>query len=232
MTPSALAAIAGRLSFSCPAWLLDELAVRYAEPQRRYHTAHHVLACFAARERTERVHSKTVDLALLFHDAVYEPLSSDNEKRSALLLREMASRAAIAAAIVDRAAALVLATRHGAAENDDHAPDTAVVLDADLSILGADEATFAQYERDVRAEYAVVDDASYARGRAHVLTAIRSQRPLYRTSAAQELWEDAGRTNLARSLSCGLAPRSPSSPLAPAARTSGSSRSGSAAARR
>lgn len=225
---SPLAAVAARLSFSCPAWLLEELAARYAEPQRRYHTGDHVLACFDARDRIERVHSGTIDLALLFHDAVYEPLATDNEERSAILLRELASRAGVAGGIVDRAAALVLSTRHGASENDDHAPDTAVVLDADLSILGADEATFAQYERDVRAEYAVVDDASYARGRAHVLTAILEQRPLYRTSAAQELWENAARTNLARSLRI----LSPSSPLAPAARISGSSRSGSAAARR
>ncbi len=222
---------------ACPPWMLADLSARYGEPQRRYHTAAHVRACLEARAvlcaDLAIVAPAAVDLALLFHDAIYQPLAIGNEVRSAGLLVELGRRAGFDEALLTRAATLVRLTQHGSLAHDGeaNAEDAALVLDADLSILGADAATFDRYERDVRAEYARVDDASFARGRAHVLAAILRQPAIYRTRAGRARWEEAARANLGRSLAA-LSPPSPAEPLAPAARTSGSSRSGSAAAPR
>jgi hypothetical protein len=73
--------------------LVERVSARYAEPHRRYHTWAHVLACFDARDCITRAALPEVDLALLFHDAIYDPLAKDNEARSAGLLVEEGRRA-------------------------------------------------------------------------------------------------------------------------------------------
>ena len=70
-----------------------------------------------------------------------------------------------------------MATREHAAGQG----DAALLTDIDLSILGASTSDFERFERDVRAEYAMVDDTLYARARAHVLTRLAARTPLYTT---------------------------------------------------
>lgn len=186
------------LAFSCPPELLVELEARHGEPQRHYHTWRHVLACLAARDALAAPASPAVDLAILFHDSVYEPLAHDNEERSAALLSEKAQQYGLDAVAVARALPIIAATKHGDATVD--APDTAVMLDADLSILGADAATFATYEANVRKEYAAVDDAAWAAGRSRILQRFLDRPVLYATERGRALWDAPARANLARSL--------------------------------
>jgi predicted metal-dependent HD superfamily phosphohydrolase len=188
-----------RLSFDCPATLLERLAARYAEAHRRYHVWEHIVACFDARDAITDAALPEVDLALLFHDAVYEPLAGDNEARSAELLVEEGRRAWIGERLLRRAVALVAATNHGDASVVD-SEEACIVLDADLSILGADVATFEEYERRVRREFAMVDDATYAAGRGRVLRAFLARPSIYATRRGQRLWEAAARCNLEGSL--------------------------------
>ena len=63
----------------------DRLLERYSEPGRHYHDARHVLACLQALDRYPgRIHnSNAIELAIWYHDAIYDPRASDNEARSA-----------------------------------------------------------------------------------------------------------------------------------------------------
>jgi predicted metal-dependent HD superfamily phosphohydrolase len=188
-----------RLAFDCPTFLLERLRARYVEPHRRYHTWAHILACFNARDRIIDAALPEVDLALLFHDAIYDPLASDCEHRSAELLVEEGRRAWIDDRLLQRAQALVLATRHA----DPNAIDTeeaCIVVDADLSILGSDRPLFEDYERLVRAEFARYDDETYAAGRSAVLRAFLARPSIFTTRRGQRLWEARARHNLERSL--------------------------------
>jgi len=177
--------------------LVERARARYAEPHRRYHTFSHVVACREARDAITKATLPEVDLALLFHDAIYDPLRADNEARSAELLVEEGRRAWMHEALLQRAAALVLATRLDAEPESEEA---CVVRDADLSILGAAPDVFDAYERDVRAEYAFADDATFALGRAAILEGILSRGEIYETKRGRALWEPRARANLERSL--------------------------------
>ncbi len=95
-----------------PGDLAPRVRARYAEPHRRYHSWTHVLACFDARDRITGAALPEVDLALLFHDAIYVPLAKDSEARSAQLLLDEGRRAWIDDRLLRRAQALVLATNH------------------------------------------------------------------------------------------------------------------------
>jgi predicted metal-dependent HD superfamily phosphohydrolase len=187
------------LSFDCPAPLLERLRARYGEPHRHYHTWEHVLACLDARRRMTEASLPEVDLALLFHDAVYEPLAHDNEARSARLLVEEGRRAWMHERLLSRAAALVEATKHDSGSALD-SEEACIVVDADLSILGADSGAFERYEQRVRREYALVGDEAYAAGRAGILRALLARPTVYSTHRGQRLWEAQARRNLEASL--------------------------------
>ncbi len=178
--------------------MLERLQVRYAEPHRRYHTWPHVVACLEAKAAIASAALPEVDLALYFHDAVYEPLARDNEERSAALLVEEGRREWLHEDLLRRASALVLATKHTAASVESE--EACIVVDADLSILGAPAGAFEEYERLVREELAVVDDGAYRSGRARLLRGLLERPSIYRTEPARRFWEARARANLERSL--------------------------------
>lgn len=65
--------------------VFESLIARYSETGRFYHTQDHVSACLRHLDRcVECVEEpREVELALWFHDAIHNPLSAANEKKSA-----------------------------------------------------------------------------------------------------------------------------------------------------
>jgi predicted metal-dependent HD superfamily phosphohydrolase len=183
--------------------LLNQLVAAYSESHRHYHTLQHLregLALLDAAAPLAR-HPAEVELAWWFHDAVYDPTRDDNEERSAKWARDSALAAGVAEDVAQRVQSLVLATRHLAgnqAPTDD--PDVRLLLDIDLSILGASAGRFDEYERQVRREYAHLDDATWRAGRRRVLQAFLDRPQLYAVPQFREVYEPRARENLRRSL--------------------------------
>jgi predicted metal-dependent HD superfamily phosphohydrolase len=178
--------------------LISRLMTRYAEPHRRYHTWSHIAAVFDASEQISDDRSREVALAILFHDAVYDPRAGDNEEKSAELLLSEGLLAGEDKATLEKARVMVLATKHF--EREPEGEQASIVVDADLSILGTDEATFDAYEDAIRQEYAFATDAQFASGRALVCQIFLDQPHIFHTLAARGLWEKKAKDNLARSL--------------------------------
>ena len=88
----------------------------YSEPHRRYHTLVHLQDCLQQFDVacSLAMHPVEVEAALWFHDAVYDPRSSENEVRSAQWAQEALRDAGVSTAIAQRVADLVLMTRHDA----------------------------------------------------------------------------------------------------------------------
>ena len=76
----------------------------------------------------------------------------------------------------------------------------AVLLDADLSILGTDPVTYERYVRGVRAEYAHVDEPAWVSGRAAVLQRFLDRPHIYATDLVRDRSEARARHNLTREL--------------------------------
>lgn len=137
-------------------------------------------------------------MAAWFHDAVYDPQADDNEEQSAHLAEKTLAGLRVDDDVVAEVARLVrLTAGHDAAEDD---ADGAVLCDADLAILAADESRYADYVAGVRAEYAHVPDDDFARGRAAVLRRLLDQPSLFRTATAHASWEAAARANVTAEL--------------------------------
>lgn len=187
------------LGAAAPAGVYEEVMGRYGEPQRRYHTARHLEECFAELDavRGDAERPAEVELALWFHDAIYEPRRNDNEERSAEWARGVLARAGVGSEVGDRVAALIMATRHAATPVG---ADAGVLVDVDLAILGAPAARFDEYERDVREEYSWVPDLVFRRERRKILQRMLARPRLFSTSRLYELYEQRARANLARSV--------------------------------
>jgi predicted metal-dependent HD superfamily phosphohydrolase len=176
------------------------LLARYADPSRHYHDLTHLDEVLRnVDELADVAHAPdVVRLAAWFHDAVYDPQASDNEDLSARLAEHMLADMRVDDAIVAEVARLVrLTATHDPADDDS---DAAVLCDADLAILAADDTRYAQYNAGVRAEYAHVPDDDFARGRSAVLRQLMAQPSLFRTPTAHAAWETAARANVTAEL--------------------------------
>jgi predicted metal-dependent HD superfamily phosphohydrolase len=182
-----------------PRGLYNQLVAAYSERHRHYHTLQHLRECLAHFEAAASLAHRPaeVELALWFHDAVYDPRALDNEERSA----DWAARSVVAAvgnaALAERVRGMVLATDGHAASDD---PDTQLLLDVDLAILAAAPARFAEYERQVRAEYAHVRDEEFRERRAAVLRAFLARPRIYATASFHDALEQRARANLQTAL--------------------------------
>jgi predicted metal-dependent HD superfamily phosphohydrolase len=180
--------------------LMNQLVKAYSEPHRRYHTLQHLRECLAHLDAASALARRPAEvaLALWFHDAVYDPRRDDNEQRSADWAHASVLRAGCDVEVADRVRDLVLATRGHDTATDD--PDTALLLDIDLAILGASYARFDEYEQQIRAEYAHVPEADFRTGRARLLRGFLARPRLYATDAYHEALEPRARENLQRSI--------------------------------
>jgi predicted metal-dependent HD superfamily phosphohydrolase len=129
-----------------------------------------------------------VELAIWFHDAIYDTRRSDNEQRSADWAKS---------AVGESVGALVMVTRHDAVPE---AMDEKVLVDVDLSILGAPEVRFDEYEKQVREEYGWVPGFVYRRKRREILESFLARATIYNTPRFIERYEPQARANLARSV--------------------------------
>jgi predicted metal-dependent HD superfamily phosphohydrolase len=77
------------------------------------------------------------------------------------------------------------------------AVDTAVLLDADLAVLGSEPASYQAYVDGVRSEYAHVSAADWRSGRTQVLQSFLDRPTLYATPTGRARWEVRARANVA-----------------------------------
>jgi len=178
-----------------------DLAARWAEPHRAYHTAAHLAHVLAVvgelRAAGEPVDDPAaVVLAAWYHDAVYDPRAADNEARSADLARRDLAVLGVDAERAAQVAGLVLTTRDHRATG----PDAAVLVDADLAILAVAPDDYAAYVAAVRAEYGFVPEPAWRAGRAAVLAGFLARPRLYTTATQHARADAAARANLTAEL--------------------------------
>lgn len=171
----------------------------YREPQRHYHTTRHVDACLQHLQAVrQHLHKPAeVELALWFHDAVYEPTSSRNERDSADWAMRFLRENKAAEAVVERVEALIMATVHNAQPSSG---DAAWLVDIDLTILGTEQTTYDAFEQAVRREYAWVEEDLYRQKRAEVLQGFLNQQAIYQTPHFHAKFEATARQNLQRAI--------------------------------
>ena len=139
--------------------VFDELVALYAEPHRRYHTAAHIEHCLrlfdlAAGRMDE---PDAVEMALWFHDAIYEIPTEHNELRSAELFAARADGRG-SEQFRDKVRRLIMATVH---REPPATLDESFIVDIDLSSFGLPWEEFIRDSHAVRAEFSRATDAEF-----------------------------------------------------------------------
>jgi predicted metal-dependent HD superfamily phosphohydrolase len=161
----------------------------YSEPHRAYHDAAHV-GLMWLRHLMHRGDpgDRDMALAILFHDAVYDPLARDNEARSAALAAELVrgDTSWVQGAILATADHVAYAGRDRRVRR---------LLDLDLTPLAETPAVFARNTALLRQEYAAVAEPAWRAGRSRVLERFLAARPLFQTRLGA-IYEAQARANL------------------------------------
>jgi len=159
----------------------------------------HLRECFKFYDSLPNLSGKTsrTEMALWFHDAVYDPRSSTNEEDSANLAIACLGAANLAIETIEVVRQLILCTK---THQPGNVPDAALLIDIDLAILGQPVARFDAYEQGIKAEYRWVPETTYAQKRTELLTGFLRRPTIYQTEKLRQKYEATARTNLAHAI--------------------------------
>ena len=179
--------------------MLERLSSAYSEPHRHYHTASHIEACLLEFDAVRALAQSEaeVEIALWFHDVIYLPRASDNERRSADMASQFLATSGVSPESCARVHSHVMATVHNVEPAD---PDAHLLVDVDLSILGQDTECYDRFERAIREEYKWVPWFLYRRKRAEVLGSFLEREYIYSTESFRCRYELSARANLERAI--------------------------------
>jgi len=177
----------------------ERLSAAYYEPHRHYHNQQHIAECLAEFDQARHLawRPATVELALWFHDAVYDPKAGDNEEQSAELAAGCLGHAGLPNTFIESVRRLVMATKRHEVEPGS---DEAVMVDVDLSVLGQPAKRFAEYEEQIRQEYAWVPAGVFGPKRAEILEGFLVRQHIFNTQWFREKYERSARCNLEASI--------------------------------
>lgn len=179
--------------------LRQELLAAYGEPQRKYHTLQHLGECLSHFEKNLHLAERQdeVEIALWFHDAVYDVMGNDNEAKSAAWAVEALGAAGVSTDAIGRIKKLILASCHSVPPESQ---DEQLLMDVDISILGAARPRFIEYESQVRAEYLWMPELLFRQKRGEILQKFLVSDHIYGTPSIRRDLEPLARENLAYSL--------------------------------
>jgi predicted metal-dependent HD superfamily phosphohydrolase len=182
--------------------VFDVLISAYTAPERHYHNLEHLSDMFrvAGKLAPSMDDPAALQLAVWFHDAVYDPRAKDNEARSGELAVDLLGPIGVPASTIERVVWLVRSTAHLDSNDPPLDRDTAAILDADLAILGSAEERYTRYAGEIRKEYAWVPEEGYRQGRSAVLRKFMTRPRIFNHPLMFEEGEMQARKNMTAEL--------------------------------
>jgi predicted metal-dependent HD superfamily phosphohydrolase len=183
------------------AWF-DRIVALHRDPSRHYHDLRHVVwvvrhvRSLGDEVELDEASTGALVVAACFHDAVCDPTRFDNEERSAALARRALYEFGWPDDVIDRVTAMIEAT----ATHEPGDAVTAVLIAADLGVLATEPARYGDYVRNVRREYAHLDDAAWSAGRSAFLRQMLARAAIFPPMLPLDTWERRARANLTAEL--------------------------------
>ena len=183
-------------------FICSDLINAYQEPGRFYHNLNHVTSCLEEldsfvekQDWLEPESINAIELAIFYHDYVYDPFSKINEKESAVqAARDLSILEVKDCYLIDRVFNTIILTEHRYAVEENF---MAVMTDIDLSILGKNTRIFSKYNREIRLEYQAVEDSVYKENRKIFLEGmLNRRRKIFCLEYFQNKYEERARYNI------------------------------------
>ncbi len=176
----------------------EELVRLYSDASRHYHTPEHIAHCLRQFDAASPYMDEpdAVELALWFHDVIYDIHADDNELRSAELFERLAG-ITMSPEFKQRVHDLIMVTTH------DGFPGTAderFMVDIDLSSFGLPWDEFARDSAAVRAEFGHVPDERFYSRQRDFMRKLLSRPSFCFTDFFRARHEDQARENIRRTI--------------------------------
>jgi len=140
--------------------------------------------------------SDAVELAIWFHDAIYNFPAYENEKLSAAFFMEKSANL-LGTRFRESVEALIIATEHIRPPED---PDQRILVDVDLSSFGLPWDQFAADGKNIRQELHYLSDAEFYAGQIAFMEALLSRERIFNTAHFHDSYEAKARENVSRYL--------------------------------
>jgi predicted metal-dependent HD superfamily phosphohydrolase len=175
--------------------VFENLFKKYNQSKRYYHNTQHLISLLNRFQELRSLLNEPLafELAIWFHDSVYEPLSQNNEIRSADLLAKLLKRANVTEKTVQKSKDLILATKSHKSNGLDY--DECLFLDLDLEILSSDDQTYQLYCQAIRKEFKSVPQNLFNQKRLEVVQGFLGREKIFQTEIFANL-ESKARANL------------------------------------
>jgi predicted metal-dependent HD superfamily phosphohydrolase len=175
--------------------LWNEIESCYSSQARYYHNLLHLEYMFDKIYSCKLLISdlNAISFSIFYHDIVYNAQQPDNEEKSAELAMKRLEKLGVPENIAESCCLQILATKAHAQNTD---VDTAILLDADLAILGDTPEVYMQYTSNIRKEYSIYTDEVYNKGRLKVLQHFLEMDRIFKTSFFFDSLELPSRENL------------------------------------
>lgn len=181
-----------------PRKVYDEVHAYYSEAGRHYHTPKHIEHCLRQFDlaSSEMDDADAVEMAIWFHDLVFDITAEDNELQSARRFMELAGES-MSAEFRSKVYDLIMAT---APPREPRTKDEKFMLDIDLSSFGLPWEDFVRDSKAVRKESAQQSDAEFFPGQRAFLESLIRREHFYFTDFFRSRIEDTARSNIRRHL--------------------------------
>lgn len=177
----------------------DALVQAYTADNRHYHNDQHIARCLVELDAAAPhiADPDPIELALWFHDAVYDTYSDSNEADSSQWAVDFLTGCQADSELKEEVAALILATRH---LPGDLTVSQQWMADIDLASLGAEPERWAADVQGIRREYAWVPETVFRKKRAAILRGFLERPAIYATAYFRGKYEAQARLNLASAI--------------------------------
>ncbi len=175
--------------------LKQKIIKLHNQHHRKYHTIQHLAECIKHLQNNYSYISnpEEIEIALWFHDAIYDIHATDNEEKSAELAFQELLKANVSNEKILRIHQLILATKHSFSPKHSN---QMLIVDIDLSILGSPQSRFLEYEKQIREEFHSVPKAIFQKHRISLLMNFLDKDSIYNTLYFHNNFEKQARENI------------------------------------
>jgi predicted metal-dependent HD superfamily phosphohydrolase len=183
-----------------PHLIFEDLLAHYREAHRHYHTETHLAFCLAAYNEIRKYldNPLEVEMAIFFHDVIYQPGDPENEEKSAAYAAKVLGKTGLPLGASAQICNLILATKHNQDPLLIEDNDTRYMLDIDLHWMGTDPERFEKNNLRIRQE--ISDSAAGVDNGGSLLfyKELLRRTSIFCTDSCQKKYEGQARENLKR----------------------------------
>lgn len=167
----------------------------YGDQNRYYHNFTHIHNCLTRLDywHAPLAERDNIELALWFHDLVFDPKRADNKRASAGLAKHYIK----SHKQLDRVIQLILATKHNAAKFD---YSEVTICDIDIQVFGADEERYQNYVQMRYKEAHDVEIDIYLMNRRHQINNFLSRNSVFSDTSYKNQFNEIAKHNLTNEL--------------------------------